>query len=884
MLRIIPTTSSKQAQRYFSTSDYFSEGQELVGVWRGRAAAMLGLTGEIRQPDWDALCDNRDPRSGERLTARTRGMRRVGYDFSFNPPKSLSLLYALTGDECILDAFRESVGETMRDIEMDAQTRVRREGLNEDRTTGNLVWGEYIHFTSRPVDGVPDPHLHAHCYAFNATFDREESRWKAAQFARLKQDGPYFEALFHARLADRVARLGLPVERTRTGWEIAGFTKQTLDRFSRRTEEIERIADERGITDPAEKDQLGGKTRERKRKDLSMPQLRDVWASRLNDDERETLTAIAARLGKAAPARDRVAAREAAEHAIAHCLERSAVVGERRVLAEALKHAVGRASAHDVQREVAGLHMIRRERDGRMLVTSRDVLEEERRMLDFARQGRATCRSLGSPDHKFERDWLDTDQKAAVRHVLSSKDRVILVRGAAGTGKTTMMQEAVAAIEAGGKRVFTFAPSAAASRGVLQTEGFKDADTVARLLCDEKLQDAVRGQVLWIDEAGLLGSRTTARLFDLAERSGARLILAGDRAQHGSVERGGTLRLLEEEAGLPVASLRQIKRQQHAEYRRAVKSLSEGKVAEALRCLDGLGWIKEVGDENRYQAVAQAYLESARRPGDTLVISPSHAEAREVTNEIRVKLRDEKAIAKTEREVVVLRPLHLTEAERADPVSYLPGDTLVLHQNIPGHYKGERLIAGRDALPFAHPDRFSVFRPDRLLLAHGDRVRITKNSKAADGATRLSNGDIRTVESVSPEGAVTLTGGVVLPAGFGHLDYGYVTTSHSAQGRSVDRVIISQSSLSFAASSREQAYVSVSRGKHEALIFTDDKEALREAVSDGDARLTATELVTSPGLKPQRRASRPPIPVPVRILNEAGTPTPERAEHERQRA
>ena len=110
-------------------------------------------------------------------------------------------------------------------------------------------------------------------------------------------------------------------------------------------------------------------------------------------------------------------------------------------------------------------------------------------------------------------------------HVLESRDKVTLIRGAAGVGKTTMMQEAVEAIEAGGKRVFTFAPSADASRGVLRSEGFGNADTVARLLIDERLHEELKGQVIWIDEAGLLGTKTMARVFDLAEEIDASVIL-----------------------------------------------------------------------------------------------------------------------------------------------------------------------------------------------------------------------------------------------------------------------------------------------------------------------------------------------------------------------
>ena len=70
-----------------------------------------------------------------------------------------------------------------------------------------------------------------------------------------------------------------------------------------------------------------------------------------------------------------------------------------------------------------------------------------------------------------------------------------------------------------------------------------------------------------------------------------------------------------------------------------------------------------------------------------------------------------------------------------------------------------------------------------------------------------------------------------------------VVTSHASQGKTVDHVFIGQSSESFPASSREQFYVSVSRARQQATIYTDDKESLLDAVSRSDDRMTATEFV-----------------------------------------
>ncbi len=158
---------------------------------------------------FERLCDNLNPRTGEPLTVRTRSERTVGYDFTFSVPKSVSLLYAMSGDQDILGAFRAAVDETMREMEAEMKTRVRKDRQDTDRTTGNMVWAEFIHTTSRPVGGLPDPQLHAHVFVFNTTWDDEERRWKAGQFRELKRDAPYFQAAFRVRLAGKLQDIGL---------------------------------------------------------------------------------------------------------------------------------------------------------------------------------------------------------------------------------------------------------------------------------------------------------------------------------------------------------------------------------------------------------------------------------------------------------------------------------------------------------------------------------------------------------------------------------------------------------------------------------------------------------------------------------------------------
>ncbi|HVS70809.1 MAG TPA: MobF family relaxase [Phycisphaerae bacterium] len=851
MLRIIQNSSAGGAKSYYTTADYYSQGQEIAGAWRGEGAARLGLTGEVRKRDWDALCDNRHPATGYTLTSRQREPRRIGYDFNFHVPKSVSLLYGLTGDSRILDVFRASVDDTMRDMEAEMKTRVRRGGRNEDRTTSNMVWGEFIHLTSRPVDGIPDPHVHSHCLIFNMSFDSAERRWKAGQFADLKRDAPYFEALFHSRLAMGLSEAGLPIQRTRNGWEIAGIPTSALEKFSRRTALIEAEARARGVSDPEEKSEIGARTRERKQKDLPFDELRSLWSERLTDDESAEVARAARQLGSGATMlNQRAGASIAVDLALEHCFERKSVVPERQLQAEAIKNAAGAAPAGAVEAELRKRQLLVAERSGRRMVTMPGVLAEEERMIGFARSGRGSCPAFSNGTHNFKRSWLNTDQRKAVEHILGSRDRIIIVSGAAGVGKTTMMQEAVEAIEAGGSKVFTFAPSADASRGVLREEGFITADTVARLLVDQNLQQQLKGQVLWIDEAGLLGQRAMSRLFEIAEQMDARVILSGDRRQHGAVERGSPLRLLESEAGLVPAQIKEIVRQQGA-YKAAVGDLSEGRTRDGFEKLDALGWVREIQWADRYKTMAADYVESTSKGKTALVVSPTHREGRRITEEIRSALRQQGMLGGKDHLFNILLNTNLTAGQRKDAASYARGDVLVFHQNVKGFNKGDRLVIRDVAPPLDQADRFQVFHQGVLPLAEGDVIRITHGGKTADKKHDLRNGSTYTIKGFKRGGDIELTNGWTVSRDFGHLAYGYVATSHASQGKTVDRVIVGQSAESFPASSREQFYVSVSRARGSCTVYTDDRASLLEAVNRSEERLTATDI-----LKPQQRYRR----------------------------
>jgi len=365
MLRITQQSSAKSAKQCYATAEYYSQGRGIFGSWGGKGAARLGLDGRVDRLCFRQLCENLEPMTGKPVTVRTRSKRTVGYTFRFSVSKSVSLLYAMSGDENILDAFRAAVDESMREMEGEMKTRVRKGRQDTVRTTANMVWAEFVHTTSSPVEGLCDPQLQAYIFVFNMTWDGEEGCWKAGMFRQLKSDAPYFQAAFRVRLTVKLQELGFGVERKGNDFEIAGIPSCVLKRFSRRTALIERLVQERGITDPRKKAELGPRTRESNGAPRGMDAVRNEWKARLTDGERQMLASVYGRKTPYALRGDGEA--PAVDDAIAHCFERAAVVPERKLITEALKRGIGAVTIEKVRRELGKRPLIWRDIAGRRM-------------------------------------------------------------------------------------------------------------------------------------------------------------------------------------------------------------------------------------------------------------------------------------------------------------------------------------------------------------------------------------------------------------------------------------------------------------------------------------------------------------------------------------
>src|SRR5690606_28310775 len=199
-----------------------------------------------------------------------------------------------------------------------------------------------------------------------------------------------------------------------------------------------------------------------------------------------------------------------------------------------------------------------------------------------------------------------------------------------------------------GKTVTVIAPTANASRGVLRDEGFQDAETVATFLKSTKRQEATHNQVIWVDEAGLLGTNDMKELLRISEKRNARLILGGDTRQHASVVRGDALRILNTVAGIRTAEVNKIYRQRKEAYRDAVQDLAKGDVKTAFDKLDGIGAVKEIDPLKPNTQLVDDYIATLKKGKTGLIISPTHKQGEQVTDSVREKMKQKGMLGKKE--------------------------------------------------------------------------------------------------------------------------------------------------------------------------------------------------------------------------------------------
>lgn len=915
MMTMSKSLGAGQAKDYYQAEytntqeSYYSEDENVKGEWFGKQADTWKLEGEVRQEPFERLCEGQDPRTGEQLIRHVASKKyenaygemvessehRAGWDATFSAPKSVSLATLVGGDERIMEAHDRSVNAALRELEKYTQARIG--GNNPAQTTGKMIAAKFKHDAARPdrATGYAAPQLHTHVVIFNLTHT-EDDRIKPIQPLELFRSQQYATAIYRTVLAAELQKLGYEITvDARTGApEINGFTKEYLAASSPRRQEIDQEAAEMkerlakqgiNVADGAGLRQAAAKT-DRMSKQYDRQEMR---ARHLEMDAR--FGEQAARIAQSAQERgslilddDEIKSRAQAAVTFArmNAGEREAVVDKRRVIVDALRRNMSFTTYDAVIKElnerIESGEFIRLMRNGTMeeLTTSQTVAME-RSNLERVVAGRGTQEPILEPERSGrivqemtarQGITLNDSQREAVATLLESRDRIVGLQGRAGTGKTTALAVLREAAERQGYEIEGFAPTGAAA-DLLAESGIKTS-TLQKFVASTQMESDIGKKILYVmDESSLSDTRNMFLFFKKAGPV-ARLLLVGDTAQHQAVEAGVPFEQFVK-AGMLTATLDEILRQK-SDLKIPVEQLSKKDVLAAVTTLFEQGRIAEIADdEDRLTAIAKDFLTNPKR---TLVISPANEERVAINSIIHRQLQEQGVVSQDDHELKVLANRQdMTGAERTFALAYVPGEDIVRYNKTsklygikPGDY-GQvlnanhcdntitlRLKSGREIT--YNPERLSgvaVYKEAKRQFAEGDRIQF----RAPFAEAKVKNSELGTITEIADSKlTVALAGKRVVtfdPEKFPHLDHGYAVTSYSAQGKTMDRVLVNaETTETDLLLNQRMAYVAISRARFDARVYTDsaadlgaalnrpkDKEMALEALKESQTNIPA---------------------------------------------
>lgn len=586
-LRYVESDRSRADDYYLGAETAVAQFAALDG--NGTVTAELSLDPEA----YAGWVDWADPLTGEQMgRPRQAGAVRKGSprfaEMVINAPKSLSIAAALHPEvsEALDLAQQDALGEIRRWVAQHSVTRV-----------GPLGRQEVVSATRTSRAG--DPHRHIHMQIGTRVF--AAGKWRALDTAALFRQQGAIRALgtaviaAHPELAEVLNRHGLTLDpATGEVVELEPFNTLMSKRGEQVGKNLERLEAEWEATHPGETMGPVVSSRltaqawayERPAKKPTTLHEEAAWLTELCDAgyDPDTLRRPARR---APVALDELSVQEIASRALDRCAAAASTWTRHTVQEHATRiitEAGVRASGDELRELIGAATTLAGEDCFSVLppdavapehvahLTSLRVVQAETELRDLitARtpEGEPKHPDVGEHAAQLGRD-LGPDQMRAAA-VVASTDPLVIVEGAAGSGKTTMLATAIRASEAEGRAVRVVAPTKRAAEVAHQELGVP-AESVAALVHAHGWRwndDGVwtrlavgdtdpvtgatytgppqaarlrRGERIVVDEAGMLDQDTALALFTVAEEAGATLALVGDRAQLPAVGRGGVL-------------------------------------------------------------------------------------------------------------------------------------------------------------------------------------------------------------------------------------------------------------------------------------------------------------------------------------------------------
>lgn len=921
MLSVASVRTAGGAASYFAGDNYYTiENSSETSVWGGKGAEALGLSGQVSKEAFENVLNGKLP---DGTLVNQTADRRIGVDMTFSMPKSASVLAYVGGDERILAAHLSAVQKTMGWVEGKfAEARDYSRSKNgEGVRTGNLVYALFQHDTSRKLD--PQGHIHAVIAAVTKTAD---GTWKALWNGELWKNNTTIGAAYHAAFRAELQKLGYEVELTgkHGQFEIKGVPKEVLQEFSQRREEVLAKAGELNISDPKAMDRVVVNSRDKKVDAPDREAMREGWQDRArtlgfdgsklvraamersgaissekpmsfsplvkeiagearsvlgtyfraydalttNGLARGSLTPTEMRTEMAVASAIRILGQREAAFAIDEVSKTALDLGFKGVTIDGVE---SRIEALTEQRQLIPGKIERL--DGTLThVTTPEHIEGERKLLAGIDAGRGQAPVILEAATAPERLQaiagdrpLNGEQLGAAVLALSSSDRIVVIQGVAGAGKTTLIQAVAGAAKEEGRDVVGIA-FANKMVGMLRDEAGIEAQTVSSFVNAhlsgalagkgerfETSRSALAGKIVVLDEASLVATEGMNNLVTIANNLGIeRLVLIGDHKQLLPIDNGKAF--VQVQGHEPAMARLDTSQRQTTDEMKMVATLTrEGKFREAF---DVLGGNVQSANNDYRAAAAQQWLALPAAERERTALYASGRDTRSELNElIQDGLKAEGLIGAEGRTVTTLSAINATREEMRFAGTYKAGQVIdVVRNSAPGGLaRGRYDVVGTDGRgrvklldergravkfnpqkidPADKRDAINLSEKEKVTLHEGDRLRWTANDKdrgllnSEQARVVGIAGDVISVMTAKGETLALSPGDKMLE----RLGLAYAINMHQAQGMTTDKGIGVMHSSERNLSTQRLFHVMATRVREAITVFTNDKDQLLRTI------------------------------------------------------
>ena len=695
MLSISKPMGGAAASQYHKPDDYYlQEG----GSWQGRAAASLGLTGQIDHDDFDIVLEGKDPNTGEQLREIKGDNNRAAVDLTFSAPKSVSILSIF--DENMKLAHDQAVANIVDYLEENnIHTREQKNGSRQIINTKNLIAAKFDHLVSRELD----PQLHTHAVLMNLT-RKENSDWRAIHNDSLYKDKMFLGRLYRNELAYQLRNRGYKIDitdRKQSFFEVEGVDSSLIERFSsRRAQVLKKFealkksgayknASEGHLMEIAA---LG--SRARKEKGINREALKADWENAIGD--KKTLLVQIGRDAQERVSRDFHGVSNdlgGGDQELGKILIRAvktrtsseAVFEKKDILGETAKISLGVFSAEQIETafetvleegSMVQLGCVK----GIDVYSSREMQMMEQKIISLINQSRNRHSTLYKEaeinaylDRKEDKQgWKFTaGQRDAVVAAVAGKDLITVIQGDAGTGKTTYAREIKDLIEERGGRVFGvgFTGKAAVELENVGVESrtidsflnkqirFIDQDGNSfssphgkKRLAESNdpgrrsVIDIPVGSTLIMDEASMTGNRHFYDLLNIGRDGNLKIIIQGDNKQLSSISAGRMHDILQSMDSVEKVMLHEVLRQRPGSSAYDIVQAFQDDSMKAA-----LGQAREAGHlinyKSRLEGLYRVAAMAAERQENLLVLVDTNRDRQQLNALIRASLIEKNVIA-----------------------------------------------------------------------------------------------------------------------------------------------------------------------------------------------------------------------------------------------